>query len=175
MIGLQGFSTMADCDMCGKKGASTVRALVEGVEMNVCQSCAQYGERLSDHSKRFSTNVKKSRRPKTRRENPDENKRVVPDYGSRIKQAREKAGLKQEDLAKKLNEKESLLHKFESGHMTPNFAVARKFERFFHITLIESVSDADDQADDIIRTSQENQGEGLTMGDILKQALDKKK
>ncbi|MGM5481440.1 MAG: multiprotein bridging factor aMBF1 [Nanobdellota archaeon] len=165
---------MADCDMCGKKGTTTVRAMVEGVEMNVCPACSKYGEKLTDHSDTYSTNVKREVRRRQYKSYPDEDKRIAPDYSGRIKQAREKLGLKQEDLAKKLNEKESLLHKFESGHMRPSFKVARKIERFLRITLIENVASGN-EAENIIHDSSSSSGEGLTMGDLLKKALNKKK
>ncbi|MFW6378729.1 MAG: multiprotein bridging factor aMBF1 [Nanoarchaeota archaeon] len=163
---------MADCDMCGKKDVSTVTALVEGVEMSVCSSCARYGERKVDHSKRFSANVTRDRKRRQHKVDPDDNKRIIPEFAKVIKDARESKGLTQEQLADRINEKESLLHKFESGSMTPNFKVARKLERFFSLSLIEDVDDVSD-----IETPNTSDGpsQGLTMGDIMKQAMDKKK
>ena len=64
---------------------------------------------------------------------------VVSNYGSLIKNAREKMGLKQEELAKKLNEKESIIQKIETANFKPGMKLAKKLERFFGIKLIEEV------------------------------------
>src|SRR3990167_6073772 len=34
---------MPSCDMCGKEGAGAI-ALIEGVELTVCQNCARFGK-----------------------------------------------------------------------------------------------------------------------------------
>lgn len=167
---------MADCDMCGKKGVSTVTVMVEGVDMTVCPSCAKYGERKADHSKQFSRNVSSDRKRRRFKSNPDEDKILVPDFSARIKKARESKGLKQEQLADRINEKESLLHKFESGSMHPSFKIARKLERFFSITLIESASQEEFEPESIGGDDKDSgSAQGLTMGDVLKQAMEEKK
>lgn len=123
------------CDMCGKE-AELFKAIVEGTQLNVCKSCSRYGK------------VLKKVKPKTA-DKPEPVKKieivqkeeieelVVENFPELIKQKREKLGLKQEELAKKLNERESLIQKVESGHMRPSIKLAKKLERFLEIKLIE--------------------------------------
>ena len=46
-------------------------------------------------------------------------------------------GLKQKELAKMLAEKESVIHKLESGNIEPSLNLARKLERQLRIKIIE--------------------------------------
>ena len=56
---------------------------------------------------------------------------VVGDFATRVRKAREKLGLKQEDFAKKIKEKESIVHKLETGEFKPNLDLAKKLEKIF--------------------------------------------
>ncbi len=59
-------------------------------------------------------------------------------YGRKIKEARERAGLKQAELAKRINEKQSLLRKIENEEIIPTDEVRRKIERVLDISLSPS-------------------------------------
>jgi putative transcription factor len=73
----------------------------------------------------------------------DDMDELVADYDARIREAREARGLSQEDLAKSLNEKASLIRKLERGDMLPSDDVQRKLEGELGISLVEG-EDADD-------------------------------
>ena len=62
------------------------------------------------------------------------------DYPKRIKEAREKMGWKQEELAAKMNERVSIIHKLESGSMHPDDALIRKVEKTLDIKIKEKVT-----------------------------------
>lgn len=158
---------MVDCDMCGKKNISPVKTKIEGTVMSVCPACSKYGEKLVDHSKTVSNFT--TRRNVTRVD-PDANKFIVKNYGALIKQARESKNFKQEQVAKYLNEKESIIHNIESGHLKPSFKLARKFERFFSIKLIEEVKESSE-----IPEQGSKKASGLTMEDLMLEALKKAK
>jgi putative transcription factor len=66
----------------------------------------------------------------------DDDWELVENYGGVVKGARERMNLKQEELAKKINEPESLVHRIESGHDRPNPDVARKLERALRVKLM---------------------------------------
>ncbi|MCI4335185.1 MAG: helix-turn-helix domain-containing protein [Thermoplasmata archaeon] len=60
---------------------------------------------------------------------------LVPDWGRRIREAREKLTWTPEELAKRLNEKKSVVLKLESGSFHPPDATVRKVERLLHVRL----------------------------------------
>ena len=60
---------------------------------------------------------------------------ILPNFSELIKERREKLTLKQEDFAKKINEKVSLIHKMETGHYEPNMKLAKKIERFLRVKI----------------------------------------
>jgi len=58
------------------------------------------------------------------------------DYYKVIKQAREKLGLSQEALGRKINEKPSVIKLLESGKLKPDNMLARKLEHFLKVQLL---------------------------------------
>jgi putative transcription factor len=158
---------MADCDMCGLSSSKLISMKIEGTIMNVCPNCARYGNSLESPSKRVNNFTSNH----VRREyvDPDANKIITNNFSSIVKNARERKGLKQEQVAKQLNEKESLIHSIESGSLKPRFKTARKLEKFFKIHLIEEITNF--SKDKNISSNEE--AKPLTMGDLLKKAMKK--
>ncbi len=87
---------------------------------------------------------------------------VVEDFPARIRSARESMRLNQKELAKKLNEKESVIHKLETGHFTPSLGLAKKLEKHLNIKLIEDLPAGN--KDD----SKKQAGRTMTIGDLIK-------
>jgi putative transcription factor len=58
------------------------------------------------------------------------------DYYKVIKQAREKLGLSQEALGRKINEKPSVIKLLESGKLKPDNMLARKLEHALKVQLL---------------------------------------
>jgi putative transcription factor len=85
---------------------------------------------------------------------------VVDGIGEQVRAAREKMGLKQDELAKKINEHESMVRRVEHGYI-PSVAIARKLGKVLHLKLVEA-SDANEQG----YTTGKGAGE-LTLGDII--------
>jgi putative transcription factor len=73
----------------------------------------------------------------------DDMDEIAADYDERIRTAREKQGLSQEDLAGQLNEKASLIRKLERGDTLPSDDVQKKLEKKLGISLTEGSSDED--------------------------------
>ena len=148
------------CEMCGAE-TSLFKALIEGTELKVCSNCAKFGKikgkvRQPETSKKAKKEIKEE-------EEPEVIETIVPGYSGRVKKARESAGLKQEELAKKLNEKESIIHKIETGHYEPDIALAKKLERFFKIALVE-----EQKVEKQEKQKTAFSAEGFTIGDIIK-------
>ncbi|MFH1212144.1 MAG: multiprotein bridging factor aMBF1 [Candidatus Woesearchaeota archaeon] len=162
------------CDMCGTE-EEEFNAVVEGTELRVCSKCAKYGEAVSEIRKQ-SPDLHRRAHGKVDtplaqgHKNLDERKIqkteiiqvIVPDYAAKVKNAREEKGMTQEDAAKLLNEKESILHKIERGDFEPGIDLARKLEKFFRIKLVEQHEEKHDSF--IPRSS----AEGFTVADFIK-------
>lgn len=149
---------MALCDMCGKENSSIV-AMIEGTELNVCLNCAKFGKPL--RKIKISEQIKEVKLQKKHEEKEEIIETIVEGYGKLIKEAREKLGLKQEDFAKKINEKVSVIHSLESEHHEPNIDLARKLEKFLKIRLVEEEKIENPEFG---KTSSSQ----LTIGDLIK-------
>lgn len=128
-----------NCEICGKdlKG-SGFKIIVEGTELTVCASCKRYGsEKVSTASQSGAKRVViKKKKVSTDIEFKDE---LVDNYSQIIRQEREKRGWSQEQLAKKIQEKESLIKKIENAEITPDPEVVEKLEKLFGVKLREIV------------------------------------
>ena len=147
---------MVQCEMCGAETSSPNLVKIEGAELEVCDSCTEFGTEVqtqesSTTSTKYSTSGSSasggssggtstsggtsSGGPSPGSEMFDDIDDIAQDYDERIRTARESAGLSQEDLAKQLNEKASLIRKLEHGDMLPSDDVQRKLERALDVDL----------------------------------------
>jgi len=151
-----------NCDMCGRESEGLIEAIVEGSMLNVCNECSKHGSviRVLPAPKEISIEFKKER---VSSGEPVEV--IVEDYSNVVKTAREKMGFTQEQLAKDIGERESIIHQVESGKMKPNFKLAKKLNIYLKINLIEKVEkiDVKKESKDI-----DFKDETLTIGDLLK-------
>ena len=69
--------------------------------------------------------------------------------------------MKQEDLAKKLNEKESVIHNIEAERLEPNITLARKLERFLKVKLVD-----EGQVESSVASGRD--ASPVTIGDVIK-------
>ncbi len=143
---------MAVCELCGRD-TQLFTAVVEGSELNVCQSCGRFGNLVRKPMTRaFKAPISKAVEPV---------EVVVSDYAQRVRIAREKSGLTQKDFARMLNEKESIIHKIENGQFVPPISLAKKLEKLLKIKLVEV--EQEEKAEAV------RKGSGpLTIGDIIK-------
>lgn len=156
---------MVQCEMCGAETSDPNRVKIEGAELDVCDNCTEFGtevrtEEPSSTSTKYSTSssgsgssgsgtssggsTASSSGGRSRRNDVyDDLEELAPDYGDRIRQAREGAGMSQEDLAKQLNEKASLIRKLEHGDTLPSDDVQGKIERALDVDLTVSGGEED--------------------------------
>ncbi len=145
---------MANCDICGRD-MNLVKVKVEDVILNVCKNCSNFGEVIKEEK------VRKVIRKETKFKNEDIEV-IVSDYSKKIKEARESRNLTQKEVGEKLAEKESVIHKIESGNLEPSLELARKIEKFFGIRLIEIYKE------EVKKEKINFKNSGLTIGDLLK-------
>lgn len=153
---------MANCDVCGKS-ADLVIAEIGGIEVEVCSACSGFGK--VKQKTRIEENFEQHIMKRERRNAPRPTQQIpiiVEDYSKRIKNRRERLGLKQGELAKKLAEKESVISSLESGSMEPSVALAQKIERILSLKLIDT---EEQKAPSIVM---HEKSEGITLGDMIK-------
>ncbi len=143
--------------MCGTE-AQLFRCRIEGTILHVCKTCGKHGEIIEKMKENSKT---EEELPMPKAERSEIIQIISSDYANLVKSKREAAGLKQKELAQKIAEKESLIHKIESGHKEPSLAVARKLEKFLGITLV-----LQHQEKSIGTTKSED--ESMTIGDFVK-------
>lgn len=145
---------MGNCDLCGRTG-ELAKAYVEGTLLSVCGNCSRFGKAAYQSKKKEEAKLKKIKKV----EGPVEN--IVENYALLIKNAREKRNLKQEDVAKAINEKLSLIQKIETGNLKPSIELANKIGKFFDIKLIE----INENKEEGIKKTENS---SLTIGDLIK-------
>lgn len=157
------------CDMCSSQ-EKTYKIEVEGSILNVCEKCASFGkvvrkiipEMPEKKQKQVQKAAKKLAEEKSKKET-ETMQVITPNFSLIIRKAREKLGLKQEELAKKIAEKESVIHKLESGSIIPAIPLARKLEKFLRISLVETI-----EVDSPETSDKRSSSEGLTLGDLIR-------
>jgi len=142
--------------MCGRE-CEPVNAIVEGTMLKVCSRCSKFGNVIEVRKPEMKEEI--SRKVSISRVENVES--VVDGYPSIIRKAREKRNLKQEEVAKQIAEKESVIHKVETGSLKPSLNLAKKFEQFFNIKLIENYTEERKRSLDF-------KSSDLTIGDILR-------
>ena len=142
-----------NCDLCGKIDERLNRAIIEGVELSVCTACSKFGKVLGQ----LKTFIKQTKREISKEERTE---LLVENYAEIIKKKRESMGLTQKEFANKLNEKETTIHKIETGVLSPSLPLARKLEKLLGIKLIEEYEEKH-------MVSNKKRTEGFTLGDFL--------
>ncbi len=160
--------SVLQCELCGAEVEVLYKTVIEGTELMVCKKCSRFGTvKAVVKPKSLVVKEEKSKQLRKKQNLQAEPKQdlsielIVPDFSERVKKAREKLGLKQEELAKKIAERESVIHNIESGRLEPSISLARKLERFLKIKLVEVVSE-----EASVKTKK--QATSLTIGDVLK-------
>ena len=140
------------CEMCGKEVPSTSRVRLERTVLNLCTDCARFGELVEPPPPATAPPSMGTSRPlspggasrsgamRRRLEERDlyediGEMELAPDWPRRVRVARETLNWKPEDLAKKLNEKKSIVLKLESGSFRPPDALVHKIEHLLKIRL----------------------------------------
>lgn len=144
------------CDMCGSVG-TLYKTVIESAELNVCHDCSKFGKVIGI----VKEDISERNRTIDKEQEKEVLEVVVEDFADRIKNRREQLGLTQKDFAKKLSEKESVIHKIETGNFAPSLSLARKLERFLHIKLIEEHEEMHD------KSAKAEMG-SFTIGDLIK-------
>ncbi len=149
------------CEVCGREIERPISAEIEGVAMKVCTGCAKFGSAKTARVPKPSFGKPKkygrtpSHKPKQRE------LEALDDFANIIRSARERKGMKREDLGRTINEKESVIARLESGAMVPDTKLARKIERALSVKILGVLDDADFERSD-------HSSGGMTIRDLIK-------
>jgi putative transcription factor len=152
-----------------------MRVVIEGAKLTVCTECSKHGKTTWEEPARptpaplrqtamsigppMHNAIQIKKKVITAR--VDTSKEIIEDYADVIRQARECLGLSHEDLGKKINERESLLRKIETGKMSPNEQLISKLEHTLKIKLLVPMAE---EKVALPKTSSRE----LTLGDVMK-------
>ena len=157
------------CEVCGRKIHGTaIRAVIAGANLTVCVECSKHGKIIREELGRkvpkkttlpFSAKMQRTKIAGAKVEITQE---VVESYHVKIRQAREKRGLSQEELGKKINEKASVISKLETGKMTPNNVLVTKLEHALGIKLLVPIKE-----EKLLHEMPKFAGRETTLGDLI--------
>ena len=149
------------CELCGAKISVPIKVLIDDVPLSTCFSCSKRGKpyeiKSKSHTNQYfasSTHILKTSKPtlskptfvkkiKNQIKMSDSNI-LDPNFPMIIQKARLKKGLTQEQLASQLNEKVTLIKKFENGTLKPDETIAKKLGRILTINLYVNLNEDDD-------------------------------
>ena len=152
---------MKSCSLCGNNFPELISAIVEGSMLEICEDCSKFGNVIEVKQ----PEIQEERRRTIQIQEPEELELIIKDFPNKIKEARELMGLKQEEIAKKIAEKESVIQQLESGHLEPPLAIVRKLESLFHIRLMYNYKENRTKTLDLSDPS-------VTIGDLVKKKDD---
>jgi putative transcription factor len=151
------------CEICGAEipGAPS-RIIIDGSALEVCKSCARFGKPEDKWSPVPRRMVPTERAFTVRRPQPRDRLRdvvdIVPEYGKKIREARESLGYSPEELGLRIKEKAALIRKIEREEISPEDEIRKKLEKELKIKLTDLAEDA--------KMKSSGASKGLTLGDI---------
>ncbi len=152
---------MEVCEICGRKTNKPYAVFIEGARVIICENCAKRYKNAEPLFK-VEKRVNRVTRPKPIRKLSEKTFEIVDDFGSIVRKAREKRGMKIEELAKAIAEPESEVKKIEREELTPEIKVAKKLEKFLGVKLVMEITDEDIENREI-----SNKRDEITLGDIV--------
>lgn len=150
---------------------------IEGANMLVCGECAKLGsvaweDKTEPRLKKVARRMPAPMLP-PRKQPPllvSNGLELTDDLGTKIRLAREKAGLSHQELGKRISEKVSVLRKIESGKMVPDNLLTEKLQHALHLKLLVPVSEPK-----VPTVALASRPAAPTLGDILKARKDNNK
>ena len=158
---------LKECEICGREAYKLFRRKIEGVIMEVCSDCKNIGEEPDvDRSSRVQArnaskfrNIYSNGKPKSalktyksptkprtyRKRDNISNFKVVDNYAEILIKCRTKIGLTAKEFANSLFIKENYYNRIEKGTTHLNIDLARRIEKKYKITLVETEEDQEEE------------------------------
>jgi putative transcription factor len=151
--------------------------IIEGAKLTVCNECAKHGKTTWEEpapklklqpQKQSTTGIIIQApiqiRKRIMQAKVDTSEEITENYSEIIRQAREKLGFSTEDLGLKINERETVLRKIETGKLKPNNLLVSKLEHLLKIKLLVPVSE-----EKVTTNIPKIASHELTLGDLIKE------
>jgi putative transcription factor len=155
--------TEKQCEICGAEiSGLPQRIVIDRSTLDVCKSCARFGKPEDKWTPVPRKMVPVERAFIVKRPQPRDHFKdlveLVPEFGRKIRNAREALGMSPEQLGVRIKEKATLLKKIEREDISPEDEVRKKLEKELKIKLTDQASES--------RVKAGSAGRGLTLGDI---------
>jgi putative transcription factor len=155
--------TEKQCEICGAEiSGAPQKIVIDGSALEVCKGCARFGKPEDKWSPVPKKMVPVERAFTVKRPKPRDHFKdlveLVPEFGRKIREAREGLALSPEELGARIKEKATLLKKIEREEISPEDEVRKKLERELKIKLTDQASET--------RVKSVSSSRGLTLGDI---------
>jgi len=136
------------CEVCGRQIRGEARKVViEGARMLACEDCAKLGSPYFEPEvgppRMSGAPIKTARtipsvvpRLRVTMEKLSVEKDFVENFGSLIRESRERLGLSHKELGRRIGEKVSVIKKLETEKMLPDEMLATKLERMLKVRLL---------------------------------------
>jgi putative transcription factor len=132
-----------NCDICGRTIVGPAfRVRVEGAKVLVCSSCQHLGKPYNETAVPMRPYPPRLRMPRiTHHKAPElprgmEESEVAENYSNLVRSQRMKLGLSQEELAKRVKERLTVIQKIETGKIAPDTKLCRELEHELRIKLL---------------------------------------
>ncbi len=127
-----------NCEICGNEIDKPKTVLIDGTQFDVCENCTSLGKQIEVPDERTERNERRIQRTQNFASKPSfSSVELIDGFGKKIMQSRQKKGLTIKELAMKLYEKDSVLHRIESEKFTPSDKIIKKIEKELEINLRE--------------------------------------
>ena len=136
-----------NCEICGNKViGKPSRVVIEGSKLVACSKCSEFSEKSWESEfqrSQITRTIKPSSMFKDSRRNlsksPSKNLEdyeITENFSESLQKGRTKMRISQEELAKLLKEKLSVIQKIESGKIAPSLKLSREIEHLLKIKLL---------------------------------------
>ncbi len=163
------------CEMCGKEVPRLRKVQIGGSTLEVCNECAKFREDTpveAPVAAPVASGPAAVAEPPPRTFPLHQGRRkdalsrgemeLAEDYNRRIINGRRKKDLTQEDLARRINEKKSVISRLETGEMRPSDRLVKKLEKELDMKLRERMEYQVEPAKKQVGTG------GVTLGDLIR-------